>query len=696
MTRLRRRLFSTVKVSGAGKLRNTQFVVQRRRWGGGTLPWRCNKTIMKSGFVFIWWAALVPTVRTFGQTPIVDSLRGLAYAAPASSAQRLNALLQLFEQRNSVHPDSLMHYVKQAPLAAQVRDEVALKRTELFRCYALMGTGKTDSAIAVADAQMAMLEKLDVHRTLYVRFAILRSRLFIRQNEHRKAIDVALAAMARADTLLLPSMQMQSRNAMGLAHMEVGNNREAINWFLKGVSYSPTGDTLAFYEVLCANLSSCYNNIGKFDSALYFAKLAKTLALPRQNLSTQANILNIEADIFLNLKQPARAAANLTQALAIRQRIGDLNFLLSDMAQLAVLYAKTGNAKQGIALATEALKLANANKLASKKIFILQALAENYSAAKNFEALSRVQTQLMGIKDSLFEQNSAQTIAALQTRYDLEKSNNTILIQKIDLQNSRFLLYALLGVMVLGGMAAYFFLRDGRRRQLAKLERAVEEEKRAAVEAVQQAEERERLRIAADLHDNLGVYAAALASNLNYIPIDNDNPAAGAAVQQVRENALAIVAQLNDTIWVLNKHALLLTAISDRTKLFLRQIGRSYPALLLDCDERIETNHLLPASQAFHLYRILQEAVNNAIRHSGGKAVAVRFLAQAHWLVTVTDNGMGFFQTSDGQPGGNGLASMRQRCEAAGWHIHWYTPAEGGTVVTIASTANWVLPGHNG
>ncbi|TAD84659.1 MAG: hypothetical protein EAY75_12675, partial [Bacteroidetes bacterium] len=272
----------------------------------------------------------------------------MAYVAPSASPQRLNTLLQLFEQRNSLHPDSLMHYIGQAvPLAKQLGNDAALKQTALFRCYALMGRGKTDSAIAVADAQMAVLEKLTVHRELFVRFAILRSRLFIRQNKHRDATNFAFRAIALADTLQLPAMQMQSRNAMGLAHMEVGNNREAINWFLKGIGFSPRGDTLAFYEVLCANLSSCYNNIGSFDSAFYFAKTAKALAVSRQNLSTQANILNIEADIFLNLKQPAKAEANLAQALGIRQRIGDLNFLLSDMAQLALLYAQTGKTPQG-------------------------------------------------------------------------------------------------------------------------------------------------------------------------------------------------------------------------------------------------------------------------------------------------------------------------------------------------------------
>ena len=642
-----------------------------------------------------WRPVLVPllllAVWAKAQTPIVDSLRSRVYGQGLPQT-KLAALVLLCEQRTALHPDSLLVYAMQAQRLAQnpLIDSV-LQKTYLYQCYALMGQGKRDLAVALADKKIAALGSLPHYTELLVRFLTVRSRLYIRQNKHREATDLAFKAISMADELGSPAMQMQGRNAMGLAHMEVGNNREAIQWFLKGISHTPQSDTLPFYEVLCANVSSCYNNIGKYDSALRFAQLAKTLSVQRQNLSTSANILNIEADIFLNLKQPDKAEANLTQALAIRERIGDLNFLLADMGQLALLYAQTGKTDKGISLAKAALALADANKVPSKKIFIYQSLAENYRSAGNFKALSQVQAQLMGIKDSLFEQNSAEDIAALQTQYDLEKSNNIVLTQKIDLQTSRFIVYALLGIMLMAAITGFFIVRDSRRKQRIKLDKAVEEEKRAALKAIQQAEENERIRIAADLHDNLGVYAASLASNLNYIPVESHNQTAAIAMQQLRSNSRAIVDQLNDTIWVLNKESLSLTAISDRTKLFMRNIGRSYPGISFDCEEQIETDHLLPASQAFHLYRLLQEAINNALKHSGGTAIMVRMVAQTHWMVSIADNGVGLSDKGGGTGGGHGMAGMQQRCNAAGWQLNWQAAPGGGTVVTINSTTNSVF-----
>jgi signal transduction histidine kinase len=142
---------------------------------------------------------------------------------------------------------------------------------------------------------------------------------------------------------------------------------------------------------------------------------------------------------------------------------------------------------------------------------------------------------------------------------------------------------------------------------------------------------------------------------------------------------------------MLNKEALSLTAIADRLKVLTRNIGRSYPGVQFDMDEQIETDHLLPASQAFHLYRLLQEAINNALKHSRGNAIFVRLVAGNNWQVSVTDNGIGLGSNGVSSGGGNGMAGMQQRCDAAGWQLNWQVAPGGGTVVTIGSTTNSVF-----
>ena len=216
---------------------------------------------------------------------------------------------------------------------------------------------------------------------------------------------------------------------------------------------------------------------------------------------------------------------------------------------------------------------------------------------------------------------------------------------------------------------------------------ALEEEKRIAAQSVIDAEEQERKRIAADLHDNLGVYAASLSSNLGYLQPTDGRPERDNALVELRNNSNAIISELNDTIWVLKKDALSLTAISDRVKVFINRISRSYPDINIEVREKIETDFQLPSSQAFHLYRVIQEAVNNSLKHGKGKNVIVDFLSNGNWKIVIQDDGIGMISGSRTE--GNGLVNMQKRSKEAGWEIEWKSEGNStGTSVAIYPTTN--------
>lgn len=219
-----------------------------------------------------------------------------------------------------------------------------------------------------------------------------------------------------------------------------------------------------------------------------------------------------------------------------------------------------------------------------------------------------------------------------------------------------------------------------------KTQLMLQEEKSIAALAVLQAEENERKRIAADLHDNLGAYAASIASNIDHIKILQEDTANVNAMQELRNNSRSIVSQLNDTIWVLKKDALSLTAISDRLKIFIQRLQSSYPGIKMDVFENIVTDHLLPPSQAFHLFQVLQEAVNNAVRHSGGKQINIFIESNGSWKITVADDGKGLPEIMQDKEG-NGIMNMRNRSKEAGWTIEWQPNEPRGTRLSITPAA---------
>jgi signal transduction histidine kinase len=87
-------------------------------------------------------------------------------------------------------------------------------------------------------------------------------------------------------------------------------------------------------------------------------------------------------------------------------------------------------------------------------------------------------------------------------------------------------------------------------------------------------------------------------------------------------------------------------------------------------------------SAGVHVYRVLQEALNNVARHSGAKQawVRLRFLPEALEL-EVEDHGVGFAERPNKH--GIGLVAMRERSELMGGQIVFSRPPEGGTLVRL-------------
>jgi signal transduction histidine kinase len=97
--------------------------------------------------------------------------------------------------------------------------------------------------------------------------------------------------------------------------------------------------------------------------------------------------------------------------------------------------------------------------------------------------------------------------------------------------------------------------------------------------------------------------------------------------------------------------------------------------------EKSGTPFPIGGDSAVHIYRVLQEALNNVARHSGAKKAWVRLRFAAGGLeLEVEDRGTGFVPTPRQ---GLGLVAMRERAELLGGTLTFDTPAEGGTIVRL-------------
>lgn len=618
------------------------------------------------------------------QTQTIDRLKNEIRLA--SNEQKIKAIFKLGELGYNVHPDTLMYYAEEAFNIAKQKNNLHDEVQALYYQSGVLTTkGLIDSSLAVADKCLSLMGNIINDPVLEGNVYNQRGRCFMRKNQYTEAIDMGYRVMKAAEKGKDVLLMIKGKTLVGWAYLELGQTGKAINWFQDAINSTQDSLLLQQYGIVYANLALCYNSLGVKDSAFININKAVRYSRMNENLFSLSNSLAIQAQLLVTSGKASQAEEPLKEVVEIRKKIGDPFYLVSDMAQLALFYANNGQPEKGIAISKEGIDIANHYKLGSKLLFLYSSLSANYKAKGNLTEYANTLEKIIKLKDSVFLKNTAQELAHLQANYELEKKERIIAEQKLKLVKKNYLLYSSLILSVLALLVFVIQFRNYKSKQKLKLEHLLAEEKILAAQSVKNAQEIERKRIAADLHDNLGAYAAAIAYNVNRAQQAENKES---VLQELNRNAQEIVSQLNDTIWVLKKENLSLTAISDRIKRFIQYIQNSYPNIKIDVTEHIDTDILFPPVQAFNLFQIIKEAIINSLKHSSANNIKIYFESKSKWAIIISDDGIGI-KEKDKQMGiGNGMENMRNRSKESGFAIDWGLNETGGTKVSIRATTN--------
>jgi signal transduction histidine kinase len=155
-------------------------------------------------------------------------------------------------------------------------------------------------------------------------------------------------------------------------------------------------------------------------------------------------------------------------------------------------------------------------------------------------------------------------------------------------------------------------------------------------------------------------------------------------LENLKNNAGEIMSNLRDTIWASNKEKILLTGISDRFKNYLQKIMPAYPNSRVEIFERIENNIAFPPVHALNIFRILQEALTNALKHSGATFIQISFISEPDLKIFIADNGKGI-NIYDTATNGNGISNMKSRAKESGYKLSINKKETGGSEVVIST-----------
>ena len=220
----------------------------------------------------------------------------------------------------------------------------------------------------------------------------------------------------------------------------------------------------------------------------------------------------------------------------------------------------------------------------------------------------------------------------------------------------------------------------------------VEKQRGDLLQRIVSSQEDERRRIARDIHDKLGQRVTALRLQIASLSDEmGDREKSGGSIELLQRTALRLDSEISFLAWELRPAALDDLGLPEAARAYIEDWSHNYK-ISSDFDIRgFGTDRLLPEVET-HLYRIMQEALNNIIKHA--QATNVNVLLEwnkAGVNLIVEDNGKGFIPSDNRnrQAGdGLGLIGMRERALLIGGDVQIESSPGMGTTLFIRVPQN--------
>jgi signal transduction histidine kinase len=379
------------------------------------------------------------------------------------------------------------------------------------------------------------------------------------------------------------------------------------------------------------------------------------------------------------------------QLLRVQNDLNSVGLAMRDMLDASEPYPLTSWTAQferiredlDVALHLEE-ELAGANRTPEQRKYLSQSVAQFWDAVnrmfalaaegKNAEAREQIRLTLQARQESL---STAVSRLLVQNNEGEEEAAGRIAQIYDGVQRQ---LYLFLGATLIAIVLTSLYLIRTNRIIFAKLA-ALSAQRSDLAQKLISTQESTLRQISRELHDEFGQVLTAIGSLLgragNHLPEDSKVREELQEVREIAQSTLDNIRGLSQALHpVLLEEAGLVSTLDWYIPTVERQTGFTLHY------EKVGEPFSLDVAASVHVYRVLQEALNNVSRHSGAREAWVRLKFSPSALqLEVEDHGKGILPEKNGR--GIGLVAMRERAELIGGKLELLQPAAGGTIVRL-------------
>lgn len=469
-------------------------------------------------------------------------------------------------------------------------------------------------------------------------------------------------------------------NNLGLIFSETKDYRKTLTYQLNALKIYQQINNTEQIGATCTNLGNAYHNLEINDSAEYFLKEAIGYHL-KVNDQYGLSIAYIDYGTLLAsgyYKKYDEALAYYLKALDIKKEMNEEEGIVHIYINMADAYQKLKDWNNVLKYNYAALALSQKNAFLRRQEHAYYNLVHYFSKQNNADSVAAYLIKYNAIRDSIFNKEFKSSLSDAETKYRTKEKELTITTQEYQLSKKNYYIMALCLSIITIGLIFFFVYYRNRQRQQLKLKEAIIKQQDIAAKAILEAEDNERRRVAGDLHDSVGQILSAVKINLSSLQstVQQENSARYENIMNMVDGACKEVRAISHNMM---PNSLLRSGLVAAIKEFINQIDSDVLKVRLDTTG---LNQRLDHNTEMVLYRVIQECVNNVIKHAQANTLEIQIIKDQEGIsVTIEDDGIGFDNTL--QKDGIGLANLKTRIDFLKGQLDIQSSPGKGTLIAI-------------
>ena len=622
-----------------------------------------------------------------------DSLLKLLPSAKEDS-NAVFLYIDLGQQYEGNEPETAKHYYRMAgTLSKKINFPLGIIKYITNYTYLLNLQGHYDSSL------LLNLQSVDLSRkikdSLYLGKTLFNTGTSYRMlADYEKAVACYEEAKQLFNRFGNESIEAQADDILQVLYSDLHQYDKAIQLGERSVSLLRKINNPAMLGSALNNLGLSYSSQGKYEKSTPIFNEELTIATETEDKNMeQSACLNL-GNNYLQLGELEKVKAFMERALALGKELDIPETVLIASKGLSFYYTHKKNFPLAKQYAEDALELSYQHDFKMQRAKVFGQLSNLAYAMQDIKLGEQYATSSEALGDSLLNETIQKNTQELEKKYEtankemqIKKLEADKKLQELTIRQKNTLNYVLAAGAVVILLMSLLGYRNYQQKQLLQQQRINEletQQQLTATEAVMKGEEQERSRLAKDLHDGLGGMLSGIKYSFNSMKGNLImTPENAQAFERSMDMLDSSIKEMRRVAHNMMPEALVKFGLDAALKDFCSDINQS-GALQVSYQSIGMNNEMIDQTKAIGIYRIIQELINNTMKHAAAKHAIIQLSKSGDNItLTVEDDGKGFDSGLLQSAKGMGWGNIMHRVEFLKGKLDVNSQAGKGTSVLI-------------